>query len=198
MTVSESVPNGTLLRFGIILMTDSDKPFDMRRIVPGLSIAFEKIHTDLGITIEPVLKNYTGSCPWDAPVGQLSELHHDYNVHGVIGPACSQGLESAGRLAQFLKIPMVTGLGDLLLREPLLGDLYNTLTIVSFNLKKMSCEYLLHYVFKPIQYTAIFTALQNYNFHLTNFDIFLIFAQNINCGYTFEPSQFPSIRVFIL
>ena len=123
-------------------MTESDKPFDMRRIVPGLTIAFEKIKTDLDITVEPILKNYTGSCPWDAPVGQLSELHHDYNVHGVIGPACSQGLESAGRLAQFLKIPMVTGLGDLLIREPLLGDLYNTLTIVSYNPKKMSCEYL--------------------------------------------------------
>ena len=137
-----SMTDGTTLKFGIILMTESDKPFDLRRIAPGLSIAFEKIKTDLDITVEPVPMNYTGSCPWDAPVGQLSELHHEYNVHGVIGPACSQGLESAGRLAQFLKIPMVTGLGDLLLREPLLGDMYRTLTILSYNPKKMSCEYL--------------------------------------------------------
>lgn len=131
----------TRLKFGIILMTDSDKPFDMQRIGPALTIAFEKIENDLDIIVEPVYQNYTGSCPWDIPVGRLSELYHDFNVHGVIGPACSQGLESAGRLAQYLKMPMVSGLGDLLVREPFLGDMYKTLTILSYNLKKLSCKY---------------------------------------------------------
>ena len=34
-----------------------------------------------------------------------------------------------------------------------------------------------------------FLALKFENFQLKNFDIFLIFAQNINCGYTLEPPR---------
>ena len=35
----------------------------------------------------------------------------------------------------------------------------------------------------PMQYTDFF-GCKNENFLLKNFDIFLIFAQNIDCGYT--------------
>ena len=35
----------------------------------------------------------------------------------------------------------------------------------------------------------VFLALKIENFQLKNFDIFLIFAQNIDCGYTLEPPQ---------
>ena len=34
-----------------------------------------------------------------------------------------------------------------------------------------------------------FLALKIENFQLKNFDIFLIFAQNIDCGYTLEPPR---------
>ena len=34
-----------------------------------------------------------------------------------------------------------------------------------------------------------FLALKNENFQLKNLDIFLIFAQNIDCGYTLEPPR---------
>ena len=34
-----------------------------------------------------------------------------------------------------------------------------------------------------------FLALKIENFPLKNFDIFLIFAQNIDCGYTLEPPR---------
>ena len=40
-----------------------------------------------------------------------------------------------------------------------------------------------------MQYTEIFLALKIENFQLKNFDIFLIFAQNIDCGYMLEPSR---------
>ena len=46
-----------------------------------------------------------------------------------------------------------------------------------------------HYENMPMQYTKIFLALKIENFQLKNFDIFLIFAQNIDCGYTLEPPQ---------
>ena len=40
-----------------------------------------------------------------------------------------------------------------------------------------------------VQYTAIFHGCKNDNFQMKYFDIFLIFAQNIDCGYTLEPPQ---------
>ena len=40
-----------------------------------------------------------------------------------------------------------------------------------------------HYVNMPMQYTAIFHGCKNGNFHMKKFNIFLIFAQNIDCGY---------------
>ena len=46
-----------------------------------------------------------------------------------------------------------------------------------------------HYENKPMQYTAIFHGCKNYNFQMKNCDGFLIFAQNIDCGYMLEPSQ---------
>ena len=41
-----------------------------------------------------------------------------------------------------------------------------------------------HYENLPMQYTEIFFNCKNRKFHLKDFDIFLIFAQNIDCGYT--------------
>ena len=41
----------------------------------------------------------------------------------------------------------------------------------------------------PMQYTEIIKVVKNENFQQKNFDIFLIFAQNIDCGYTLEPKK---------
>ena len=41
----------------------------------------------------------------------------------------------------------------------------------------------------PMQYTAIFHGCKNDNFQMKINDIFLIFAQNIDRGYTLEPPQ---------
>ena len=40
-----------------------------------------------------------------------------------------------------------------------------------------------------MQYTKIFNVAKNENFQKKNFDIFFIFAQNIDCGYTLEPPR---------
>ena len=47
----------------------------------------------------------------------------------------------------------------------------------------------IHYKNLPMQYTKILLALKFENFQLKNFDIFLIFAQNIDFGYTLEPPR---------
>ena len=41
----------------------------------------------------------------------------------------------------------------------------------------------------PMQYTEILKVVKNENVHPKFFDIFLIFAQNIDCGYTLEPPR---------
>ena len=41
----------------------------------------------------------------------------------------------------------------------------------------------------PLQYTENILALKIENFQLKIFDIFLIFAQNIDCGYTLDPPR---------
>ena len=40
-----------------------------------------------------------------------------------------------------------------------------------------------------MQYTAIFYGCKNVNLQMKNYNIFLIFAQNIDCGYTLEPRE---------
>ena len=53
-----------------------------------------------------------------------------------------------------------------------------------------------HYENLPMQYTEMFFGCKNENFHWKNFDIFLIFAQNIDCGYTLTlepPRRVPTI-----
>ena len=44
-----------------------------------------------------------------------------------------------------------------------------------------------HYENMAMQYTVIFKIVKNEKFQWKIFDIFLIFAQNIDCGYTLEP-----------
>ena len=45
----------------------------------------------------------------------------------------------------------------------------------------------IHYKNRPMQYIAKKFRCKNENFHWKTFDIFLIFAKNIDCGYTLEP-----------
>ena len=46
---------------------------------------------------------------------------------------------------------------------------------------------LFHYENTSMQYTAIFHGCKNVHFQMNIFNIFLIFAQNIDFGYTLEP-----------
>ena len=52
-----------------------------------------------------------------------------------------------------------------------------------------------HYGNLPMQYTETYKVVKNENFQWKIFDIFLIFAQNIDCGYTLEPPSQPTIYV---
>ena len=73
------------------------------------------------------------------------------------------------------------------------------LTCIGFNVIKTSKEKQkvilqlqngMHYENLPMQYTEIFiAAIKIKNFQQKKFDIFLIFAQTIDCGYTLGPPR---------
>ena len=46
-----------------------------------------------------------------------------------------------------------------------------------------------HYANMSVQYLAFFHGCKNENFQIKNIDIFLIFAQHIDCGYMLEYPQ---------
>ena len=47
----------------------------------------------------------------------------------------------------------------------------------------------IHYANMSVQYTATFHGFKNDNFQMKNCDVFLNFAQNIDCVYTLEPPR---------
>ena len=56
----------------------------------------------------------------------------------------------------------------------------------------------IHYENMPVQYTEIFKVLKNEKFQKKNFDIILIFAQNIDCGYTLNiPLRMYSLHGYV-
>lgn len=125
------------VKVGVILIENISEPFDLPRVGPALSIAFERIEDAFSIKFDPVYRNYSGICPYEPPLGILTSLYYSEHIQAVIGPACSQGVEMNARLAQYLRLPMVTGLGDLALRDPPTTK-FETLTKLSYNVKKIS------------------------------------------------------------
>ena len=55
-------------------------------------------------------------------------------------------------------------------------------------LLRYSLNSVIHYENTPMQYTKK-NCCKNEKFHWINLDIFLIFAQNIDCGYSLEPPR---------
>ena len=55
-----------------------------------------------------------------------------------------------------------------------------------------------HYTNTPMLYTAIFHGCKNVIFQMKKYNIFLIFAQNIDCGYTLEPPQYRLIEAVLM
>ena len=47
----------------------------------------------------------------------------------------------------------------------------------------------LHYFNTPMQYAVILTAEKVENFQTKNCDIFLVYSQNIDCGYSLEQAH---------
>ena len=81
-------------------------------------------------------------------------------------------------ILQLLSVQIVSNVG-----KKVTGKRVTEKTVADFGRK--------HYENMSMQYTEIFKVVKNENFHWKIFAIFLIFAQNIDCGYTLEPNEYP-------
>ena len=128
------------IKVGILLLTKSEFPVDIQRVGPAIDKGIEDVQTKYGITLKPYVSNYDGWCTdarYTAP-GNMAKLYYQQNVQAFIGPACSYAVETAGRLSEYLRVPMVTGLGDLVFRKPAERDMFRTTVILSYNVRKLS------------------------------------------------------------
>lgn len=130
------------------MMTMSTFPVDLPRIGPAIDKGIEEVRARYGITFEPIIANYSVWCTTAryTSLGYMADLYYEQNVRAFIGPACSYAVQSAGRLAEYLRVPMVTGLGDLAERKPSEEDMFETTTILSYNIKKLSGNICLVYI----------------------------------------------------
>ena len=131
------------VKVGVLLMTNSSFPVDLPRVGPAIDMGIEEVRRRDGITLEKVVSNYSVWCDTAryTALGRLADLYFDRNVTAFIGPACSYAVQSAGRLAEYLRVPMVTGLGDLTERKPNENDMYETTVLMSYNVRKLSSKY---------------------------------------------------------
>lgn len=133
------------VKVGILLMTEDSFPVDVKRIMPALTIATEVAEEVYNVKLDTILSNYSVFCTkarYNA-LGNLADLVYLQNVSAFVGPACSYAVESAGRLAEYLRVPLVSGLGDLIRRVPP-DDMFTTTTLLSYNIEKLSSKYFIY------------------------------------------------------
>ena len=132
------------LNVGVLLMTNSTFPVDLRRVGPAIDMGVEEVERRYGIHFQTVVANYSVWCErarYIAP-GYLSDMFYHQNISVFIGPACSYAVETSARMAEYLRVPLVTGLGDLVIRKPDEEDMFQTTAILSYNIRKLSGKYI--------------------------------------------------------
>ena len=135
-----TIGNNVTIKVGVLLMTNSTFPVDLPRVGPAIDKGIEEVRIRYGINFVPVVRNYSVWCTrarYTSP-GYLADLYYKDDVRAFIGPACSYAVQSSGRLAEYLRVPMVTGLGDLTERNPSEDDMFETTIILSYNIRKLS------------------------------------------------------------
>ena len=125
---------------GLLLITNSSFPVDLRRVGSAIDMGVEEVRKRFDIHFNIVLANYSVTCQtarYIAP-GHLADLYYKENIDVFLGPACSYAVETSGRIAEYLRVPLVTGLGDLVVRSPVQDDMFKTTAILSYNIRKLS------------------------------------------------------------
>ena len=128
------------LNVGVLLMTNSTFPVDLRRVGPAIDMGVEEVKTRYDIEFNTVVANYSVWCERARYIaaGYLMDMYYYQNISVFVGPACSYAVETSARVAEYLRVPLVTGLGDLVIRNPEEDDMFKTTTVLSYNIRKLS------------------------------------------------------------
>lgn len=79
-----------------------------------------------------MLGTYLDQCNETASLGYAYDVISNQSIVALIGPACSHDVQVVGRLAAYKGIPLLTGLGDVIIDERLS---YHTLIRTSYDLR---------------------------------------------------------------
>jgi len=131
------------VKVGVLLTASPDHPFDdngpmvSAAVKEGINDAMSKY----GVTFEAIYRNVSGNCERESNAAEhMAEMVYNHSVKAVIGPACSRFMVNAARMAEYLKIPLVTGLGDLMIKDPTGDDMFKTLTVMPFSVAKIASK----------------------------------------------------------
>lgn len=153
------------LNVGVLLMTNSTFPVDLRRVGPAIDMGVEEVRGRYDIEFNTVVANYSVWCErarYIAP-GYLMDMYFYQNITAFIGPACSYAVETSARVAEYLRVPLVTGLGDLVIRKPEQEDMFQTTAILSYNIRKLSGKIFIYFLFICLFiYLCIYLSIQTY------------------------------------
>ncbi|XP_014663429.1 PREDICTED: atrial natriuretic peptide receptor 3-like [Priapulus caudatus] len=116
---------------GFLNQIDSWLPFGAEHVGPAVDIAIERMALDYDIHYEKFTYFWPDFCNEDRAVGGLGQLYYFDHIEVAIGPACSQDVMVAGRLATFLGLPMLTGVGNLVNNK----HLYPTVSRLSYDVE---------------------------------------------------------------
>ncbi|XP_023220693.1 atrial natriuretic peptide receptor 1-like isoform X1 [Centruroides sculpturatus] len=145
LTTLVTLINAKVYNVGVLMMTDSFRyRFDIQHIGPAIDIAAEECKNEFDVNLNLVPGYYKHRCSQTESIGKATDMDKMYNITAFIGPACSDDLQIVGRFASYRKIPILTGLGDILSKR----NEFKTLIRVSYELDDKAraiLEFLTHF-----------------------------------------------------
>ncbi|UXI20373.1 FERM RhoGEF and pleckstrin domain-containing protein 1 [Sarcoptes scabiei] len=118
----------------LVLMIDKSPThrFDLLHIGPAIDIAEEECQHQYHVKLNLIRGTYSNQCNETASLGNVYDVLKRDDVVALVGPACSDDVQVVGRLAAYTGVPLLTGLGDVLIKE---RDDFTTLIRVSYDLR---------------------------------------------------------------
>ncbi|KAH9398614.1 hypothetical protein TYRP_018858 [Tyrophagus putrescentiae] len=124
--------NGTYNVLVLMVQKSSTNRFDLVHIGPAIDIAKMKCRSEYDIDLNLIYGTYSDKCNETAALGNAMDVESITKIVALIGPACSDDVQIVGRLAAYRGIPLLTGLGDVIVNK---RNEYTTLIRTSYDLR---------------------------------------------------------------
>lgn len=115
-----------------MVQKSSTNRFDLVHIGPAIDIAKMKCRSEYDIDLNLIYGTYSDKCNETAAMGNAMDVESITKIVALIGPACSDDVQIVGRLAAYRGIPLLTGLGDVIVNK---RNEYTTLIRTSYDLR---------------------------------------------------------------